>query len=86
MVSGDTEVVDMESTSHAIPTHGESGHDELAAAGVACHDELMTWVAGSGTSTGPWGPAKVLGAALTALLTSIVTWAAPPTQCPQFTF
>ena len=73
MVLGDTEVVDMGSTSHAIPTHGESGHDKLVAAGAAHHNALTTWVTGSGTSTGPWGPGGVLGAALTACLTSIVT-------------
>ena len=42
MDSGDTEVVDMGSTSHMIPTHGESGRDELAAAGNLGHREWHT--------------------------------------------
>ena len=86
MVLGDIEVVDMGSTHHAVPTHGESGGDKLGAAGAASHDELPTWVMGSGTLTRPWGPGGVSGAALMALLTSVIAWTEPPMQCPQFAF
>ena len=76
-VSGDDEVVDMGSTSHNTPTHGESGHGMIGAVGAASHNDLLTWVEGSGTSVWPWGPGGVTGAALGALLISILAWMAP---------
>ena len=74
------------STCHNAPTHGESGHDTMGAVGAASHDDLLTWVEGSGTSVWPWGPGGVTGAALGALIISILAWTAPPTRCPQFAF
>ena len=79
-------VIDMGSTCHNAPTHGESGCDTMGAVGAASHDDLSTWVEGSGTSVWPWGPDSVTRAALGALLISILAWMAPPTRCPQFAF
>ena len=77
-------MVDMGSTSHNAPTHGESGHGTMGAVGAASHYDLSTWVEGSGTSVRPWGRGGVTGAALGALLISILAWIAPPTQHLQF--
>ena len=54
LVSGDDEVVDMGSTCHNVPTHGESGHGTMGAVGAASHYDLSTWVKGSGASIWPW--------------------------------
>ena len=86
LVLGDDEVVDMGLTCHNAPTHGESGHDTMGAVGAASHDDLSTWVEGSGASIQPWGLGSVTGAALGVLLISILAWTAPPTRCPQFAF
>ena len=58
----------------------------MGAVGAASHYDLLTWVKGSGTSVRPWGPGGVTGAALGALLISILAWMTPLTQRPQFAF
>ena len=69
LVSGDDEVVDMGSTSHNAPTHGESGCGTMGAVGAASHDDLSTWVEGSGASASPaLGPRRCYWSS---------TWGAP---------